>query len=69
MKSTTEDKVEKETWHNQVIEACEQQRRMLNTRHMWEPIMRAAAGKAEEQEVIQKLHGGKPDDRQQVAQQ
>ena len=69
MKATTGDRVEKEIWHHQVIGACEQQRRMLNTRHMWEPIIRAAAGKNNQQEVTPKLVRDQYGDKQQAAQQ
>ena len=42
---------------------------MLSTRHMWEPIIRAAAGKNNQQEVTQKLVRDQYGDQQQAAQQ
>ena len=42
---------------------------MLNTRQMWEPIIRAAAGKNNQQEVTHKLVRDQDDDKQQAAQQ
>ena len=69
MRSTTGDNIEKEAWHSQVIEACEQQRYIFDTKNLWEPIMRAAAGEIQAQEVIQKWQKDWTDDKQQAAQQ
>ena len=69
LKATTDSRREKEMWHHQVNEACGQQRRVLDTKHMWEPILRASAGEHNQQEVAHQLTRNQNGDRQRAAQQ